>query len=111
MSKQSNPTHEVTATSAYGKPLYGKLVVITCVARGCKAKRTIKTQDMFQVKRCPEHQKQYANERAKARRAAKREAEAKKKPKVAPAKLKAVKKAPKGSPFERAVAAVDQVAA
>jgi hypothetical protein len=93
MSKKDTPTREVTATSEYGKPLYGKLVTITCAKRGCKVKRTIKTQDRFQVKFCREHQKEHADERRRARAKAKREAEAKKKPKAkAPTKPKAPKR-------------------
>lgn len=118
MTKDKAPTREVTATSDYGKPLYGKLTTITCAKRGCKAKRTIKVQDAFQVKFCVEHQKEHSRERRRERAKAKREVEAKKKPKAkakpAPAKAKAkvrsIKSAkPKGdSAYARAVNAVER---
>jgi hypothetical protein len=116
MSKDKDtPTREVTATSEYGKPLYGKLVTITCAKRGCKTKRTIKVQDQFQVRFCREHQKEHALERRRERAKAKREAEAKKKPKAkAPAKAKAnvrsIKSAkPKGTTaYARAINAVER---
>lgn len=90
MSKDKDtPTREVTATSEYGKPLYGKLTTITCAKRGCKTKRTIKVQDAFQVRFCREHQKEHALERRRERAKAKREAEGKTKPKAKAPKPKA----------------------
>ena len=47
-----------------------KLIVINCC--DCGAERTIKVQDQFQVKRCPECQKAHRNAMRRAKRAEKK---------------------------------------
>jgi hypothetical protein len=74
------------AVSAYGRPLKGKTVVIKCkqkVGPGrklCGTERTIQVQDVFQVTRCAEHQKDFAAEKRRDREAAKRKAATESKP-------------------------------
>jgi len=46
-------------TLSSGVVTYGKTIVIKCV--DCQTERTIKPQDVFQVKRCPECQKKSRN--------------------------------------------------
>ena len=47
-----------------------KLIIINCC--DCGAERTIKVQDQFQVKRCPECQKAHRNAMRRAKRAEKK---------------------------------------
>lgn len=87
MSSQAAPEPLV---SAYDRPLKGKgkgkTVVIKCkhkVGPGrklCGAERTIQVQDVFQVKRCVENQKDFATEKRRDREATKRKAATESKP-------------------------------
>lgn len=82
-----------TTVSETGKVLVGKTITIKCKWRGCKATRTIKPQDKFQVKYCVEHQ----HENRKALRRAKQRARAAQKRKEQAAAKKAGGKSSKAA--------------
>lgn len=71
-----------------------KQALVTIKCKDCGKERQIKPQDVFQVKRCAEHQKAYRLQRARERRKAKRKNGAARKA----AKPKAAKSKPKTKP-------------
>jgi DNA-directed RNA polymerase subunit RPC12/RpoP len=73
---ESGPEAKETTTLAptmltSGAMVHGKIITINCV--DCGVKRTIKPQDVFQVKRCLDCQKKFRNAQRSEKRKVKRQ--------------------------------------